>query len=77
MQKPGFAKRALRRTALARKKRQARKIYPHDTCGRTANHLKVCSCHMCGNPRKHWNQLSMQELRAEAAARAGLAEALA
>lgn len=76
MQKPGFAKRAQRRTALARKKRQARKIYPHDMHARTANHLKVCSCHMCGNPRKHWKQPSMQELRAEDAARAGFDEVL-
>ena len=24
----------------------------------------ACSCYMCGNPRKHWNELTMQEKRA-------------
>jgi len=23
----------------------------------------MCSCHMCGNPREHWKQKSMQERR--------------
>jgi len=27
------------------------------------NHGKLCSCHMCGNPRKHWKELSLQERR--------------
>lgn len=22
-----------------------------------------CSCHMCGNPRKHWKELTIQERR--------------
>lgn len=25
------------------------------------DHLKNCSCHMCGNPRKFWNEKTMQE----------------
>ena len=25
----------------------------------------LCSCHMCGNPRKHWNEKTMQEKRFE------------
>jgi hypothetical protein len=29
-----------------------------------ANHGKVCSCWMCGNPRKY-GQLTLQELRAD------------
>lgn len=24
---------------------------------------QVCSCHMCGNPRKHFNELTIQEQR--------------
>lgn len=24
-----------------------------------------CSCHMCGNPRKHWGEKTPQEKRAE------------
>jgi hypothetical protein len=25
------------------------------------DHLKNCSCYMCGNPRKFWNERTMQE----------------
>jgi hypothetical protein len=30
-----------------------------------ANHGKRCSCHMCGNPRKHFKESSMQEKKAD------------
>lgn len=33
--------------------------------GRFAHHGKPCSCFMCGNPRKFWGELTMQERRAE------------
>jgi hypothetical protein len=26
-----------------------------------ADNLAKCSCHMCGNPRKHWNEPTIQE----------------
>ena len=26
-----------------------------------AEHLASCSCHMCGNPRKHWKQTTLKE----------------
>jgi hypothetical protein len=26
-----------------------------------ADNLAKCSCHMCGNPRKHWNDTTIQE----------------
>ncbi len=29
-----------------------------------ANHKCVCSCAMCGNPRRHFGERSMQEKRA-------------
>lgn len=32
--------------------------------GLFANHGKVCSCYMCGNPRRYWGELTMQEKRA-------------
>ena len=32
--------------------------------GKIATTPKRCSCHMCGNPRKHWGTVSMQEKRA-------------
>lgn len=28
-----------------------------------ANHLKMCSCHMCGNPRKHYKDFTFQEIK--------------
>ena len=46
--------RARRRHDLARMKAKARKVYPHDSKAKAANHLKVCSCPMCGNQRRHW-----------------------
>lgn len=33
--------------------------------GRFAHHGKPCSCFMCGNPRKFWGELTMQEKRAD------------
>lgn len=35
------------------------------TAGLFANHGKVCSCWMCGNPRRKLGLLTMQELRAD------------
>ena len=31
--------------------------------GMLANTACQCSCHMCGNPRKHWNASTLQELK--------------
>jgi len=54
-----------RRAALAAKKKKALKLYPHDGFAKMANNLTPCSCHVCGNPRKHYpHQKTMQELRA-------------
>ncbi|WP_349569416.1 hypothetical protein [Azotobacter salinestris] len=30
-----------------------------------AHHGKACSCWMCGNPRRYWGELTMQERRAD------------
>lgn len=63
-----MSKRALRRHHLARMKAKARKALPHHpNAEQFANHLKMCSCHMCGNPRKWWNAKTLQELKAETA----------
>lgn len=62
--------RARRRTDAARMKAKARRIYPHDKQGTAADHLAVCSCRMCGNPRRWWGDVTMQERRAEEAERA-------
>lgn len=31
--------------------------------GIRAHSPAICSCHGCGNPRKHWKQRTIQELR--------------
>lgn len=30
-----------------------------------ANHGELCSCHMCGNPRKYFREKTIQEQRAD------------
>ena len=55
----------------ARAKRQQRYIWGdyfnekelNERSARLANNLKACSCCMCGNPRKWWNELTIQERR--------------
>jgi hypothetical protein len=32
--------------------------------GIAVNTPKNCSCYMCGNPRKHWKEVTRQELKA-------------
>ena len=32
---------------------------------KNADHLKSCSCYMCGNPRRHFNLETIQEQRAK------------
>ena len=54
---------SFRRNQLDKKKKLARKIYPHDDKAKSANHLRMCSCYMCGNPRKIWNKDTLQEVK--------------
>ncbi|MCY4614657.1 MAG: hypothetical protein OXB94_13695 [Nitrospira sp.] len=58
------SKRALRRLQKARIKAKARRIYPHDGQAKSADHLAVCSCWMCGNPRKWYGEPTIQERKA-------------
>ena len=58
------SKRALRRHQKARAKAKARRVYPHDRQAKSADHLAVCSCWMCGNPRKWYGEPTMQERKA-------------
>lgn len=37
------------------------------SAGKYANHGCTCSCWMCGNPRRHLGELTMQERRANGA----------
>ena len=60
------SKRALRRHQKARVKAKARRIYPHDSEAKSADHLAVCSCWMCGNPRKWYGEPTIQERKASA-----------
>lgn len=55
-----------RRNDKMRMKRKARKIYNHASFpDKYADHLAVCSCWMCGNPRKFFNEKTRQEKKAE------------
>lgn len=50
-------KRAARRHHLVRMKQKAKRVYHFldpEQAIKNANHLKVCSCYMCGNQRHHW-----------------------
>jgi hypothetical protein len=72
-------RRAVRRHHKFRMRKKARRIfnswgnstwgdYSHYSFlqeGKYADHLKSCSCHMCGNPRKFWNEKTRQELKAK------------
>lgn len=63
-------KRERRRRDLARMKAKALRIYPHDPKATQAEHLRACSCALCGNPRRHLkDRLTMAERRAELAGR--------
>ena len=56
--------RATRRAALAKRKAASVKLYGH---ANHANHLRVCSCAACGNPRKYAKgaqKLTLQERKA-------------
>ncbi len=61
----GEPKRARRRRDLFRMKAKARRLRPDKPdAGRWADYLKVCSCFRCGNPRRYWHELTVQEKRA-------------
>ena len=59
--------RAIRRHHLARMRAKAFRLYPDKPKAATyADHLAVCSCWMCGNPRRHakgTERLTLQERR--------------
>lgn len=55
-------KRSRRRAALRRMKEKAARIYPwYDKAVTLADHIKNCSCTMCGNPRRHFGEITGQE----------------
>jgi hypothetical protein len=61
--------RAFRRFQEAKKKEWVKRVFkrwrPLDKSqiGYLAHSPKCCSCYMCGNPRKHWKDKTMQEKR--------------
>lgn len=65
-----MSKRAERRKNLQRMKNKAKKVYSSVDPSKAikwANHLKVCSCHGCCNPRRSGyfkNQVTRQESEA-------------
>lgn len=65
-------KRALRRHHLRRRELAEIKRWKscswdvdhaHRTAKVTRNTRTLCSCYMCGNPRKHWKEKTLQELK--------------
>lgn len=70
-----MSKRAERRHHLRRMKTKAERIYWQSPLAKyfgdsspmikTANHLKSCSCYMCGNPRKWFKEKTIQELKSD------------
>ena len=57
-------KSAWRRHHLQKKKRRARAIYKNcSNPEKYANNMKSCSCFLCGNPRKHFGEMTVQEKR--------------
>jgi hypothetical protein len=60
-------KRAWRRHCRARMVARAKRFYPWQSCPQQlADNLALCSCGMCGNPRRHAKgreRLTMQEQR--------------
>ena len=65
--------RSIRRHHERRIKSRVRSYYrgyaAHDPrhIGKIAHARQLCSCFMCGNPRRHWRQPTLQELRADLA----------
>jgi len=71
-----MSKRAERRLDSQRMKAKARRVYRlnnswrlgeprnqefEDAAAKRADHLKSCSCYMCGNPRRCWKDQTRQE----------------
>lgn len=65
--------RAFRRHTEQKRKAWARKIgrerYGKEPTerqvGRLAHSPELCSCYMCGNPRKHFKQKTLQEIKSD------------
>jgi len=57
------AKRERRIADRLRMKAKCRRLYPHDKKARAADYLAVCSCAMCGNPRRYFGEKTIQERR--------------
>lgn len=51
-----------RRYNKQRMKEKAKKIYPDwKESYKWADHLHGCSCYMCGNPRRKFKEITLQE----------------
>lgn len=59
-----------RQRMLERAKRKLRDwgddpVWIEQSALRWADNLAKCSCYMCGNPRRHFNELTFQEQRSK------------
>lgn len=57
-------KRARRRADLQRMKVRALRLFPLDVHATVAEHLKFCSCLLCGNSRRYVGR-TLQEVKAD------------
>ena len=60
-----------------RMKARAARAFPflsREAAAKQADHIKVCSCPCCGNPRRHWRQKGMAERRADEAWRVDISD---
>lgn len=71
---------AYRRAMKARMKQRAKRKMPTwSNAEQHADHLKACSCYMCGNPRRYFKgieKITMQERKANEATRNQIREIL-
>lgn len=67
-----MSRRAERRHHKDRVRSRALRLFAGPLSGRNpdyahvvADNITVCSCWMCGNPRRHYRELTIQERRAD------------
>lgn len=61
--------RAVRRHHMVRLKRKRKSYYmakgSRNQVGKVFHSPAICSCTMCGNPRKHFNRITLSELKSD------------
>ena len=74
-QDPAYRHALRRRNNALRKKRARRLVGAYYTNPEHfADHLQHCSCAGCGNPRRHFGEVTMAEMRASASEKAQIGD---